>query len=54
MLIAQPRLDLRPVTRDEARAFVREHHRHHSWPVDFLWLHGLTDDDGWGRWALTG
>jgi hypothetical protein len=38
--------ELRPVTRDEARAFVREHHRHHGWPVGFLWLHGVHDDDG--------
>lgn len=39
-------VDLRPVTRDEARAFVREHHRHHGWPTGFLWLHGLHDDAG--------
>ena len=39
-------IDLRPVTRDEARAYVRLHHRHHTWPVGFLWLHGLQDDDG--------
>jgi hypothetical protein len=39
-------IDLRPVTRDEARAFVRQHHRHHTWPVGFLWLHGLQDGDG--------
>lgn len=39
-------IDLRPVTRDEARGFVREHHRHHGWPTGFLWLHGLHDDAG--------
>lgn len=39
-------IDLRPVTRDEARAFVRQHHRHHGWPVGFLWLHGLHDEAG--------
>lgn len=39
-------IDLRPVTRDEARAFVRQHHRHHTWPTGFLWLHGLHDDAG--------
>ncbi|WP_016745792.1 XF1762 family protein [Rhizorhabdus wittichii] len=39
-------VDLRPVTRDEGRAFVRQHHRHHGWPTGFLWLHGLHDDDG--------
>lgn len=39
-------IDLRPVTRDEARAFVRQHHRHHTWPVGFLWLHGLHDAAG--------
>ncbi|WP_420140188.1 XF1762 family protein [Sphingomonas sp.] len=39
-------IDLRPITRDEARAFVREHHRHHGWPTGFLWLHGLHDEAG--------
>lgn len=33
--------ELMPVTRDAARAFVREHHRHHTWPQGFVWLHGL-------------
>jgi hypothetical protein len=39
-------IDLRPITRDEGRAFVRAHHRHHSWPVGFLWLHGIHDQAG--------
>ena len=39
-------LDLRPVTRDEARAYVRQHHRHHTWPVGFLWLHGAQGAEG--------
>ena len=39
-------VDLRPITRDEARVYVREHHRHHGWPVGFLWLHGLHDEAG--------
>lgn len=39
-------LDLRPVTREEARAYIREHHRHHSWPPGFLWLHGAQDIEG--------
>lgn len=39
-------LDLRPVTRSEARAFVATHHRHHGWPAGFLWLHAIQDDDG--------
>lgn len=39
-------IDLRPVTRDEARDFVRQHHRHHGWPTGFLWLHGLHDEAG--------
>ena len=39
-------IDLRPVTRNEGRAFVRAHHRHHGWPIGFLWLHGLHDDSG--------
>lgn len=39
-------ISLRPVTRDEGRDFVRQHHRHHTWPVGFLWLHGLHDETG--------
>ena len=39
-------IDLRPVTRDEARAYVRAHHRHHGWPTGFLWLHGIHDEAG--------
>lgn len=39
-------IDLRPVTRAEGQAFVREHHRHHGWPAGFLWLHGLHDEAG--------
>lgn len=39
-------IDLRPVTRDEGRAFVRAHHRHHGWPIGFLWLHGIHDEAG--------
>jgi len=37
---------LRPVTRDEARPFIAEHHRHHGVPIGWLWLHGAQDDDG--------
>ena len=39
-------IDLRPVKREEARSFIREHHRHHGVPVGWLWLHGAHDDDG--------
>lgn len=39
-------IELRPITRDEGRAFVREYHRHHGWPVGFLWLHGIHDQNG--------
>ncbi len=39
-------IDLRPVTRDEARGFIREHHRHHGVPIGWLWLHGCHNDDG--------
>lgn len=41
-----PSIELRPITRDEGRAFVREHHRHHGWPTGFLWLHGIHDEAG--------
>nr|WP_315462657.1 XF1762 family protein [uncultured Sphingomonas sp.] len=39
-------IDLRPVTREEARSFIRDHHRHHGVPVGWIWLHGCHDDDG--------
>jgi hypothetical protein len=39
-------VELRPCTRDEARAFVARYHRHHGVPVGWLWLHGAQDDDG--------
>lgn len=39
-------LELRPITRNEARPFVAQHHRHHGWPTGFLWLHAVHDDDG--------
>lgn len=39
-------LDLRPITRDEAKAFVKEHHRHHGAPVGDLWRHAVHDDEG--------
>ena len=39
-------IDLRPVKREEARAFIRDHHRHHGVPVGWLWLHGAQDADG--------
>lgn len=39
-------LDLRPVAREEARRFIREHHRHHGVPVGWLWLHGVHDGGG--------
>lgn len=38
--------ELRPVAREEARAFIRLHHRHHGVPVGWLWLHGAHDDAG--------
>ena len=39
-------VDLRPVTREEARSFIRDHHRHHGVPIGWLWLHGCHSDDG--------
>lgn len=39
-------LELRPITRDEANAYVREHHRHHGVPPGDLWRHAVMDDDG--------
>lgn len=39
-------IELRPVTRDVADAYIRAHHRHHGVPVGALWRHGVHDDDG--------
>lgn len=39
-------MELRPIKRDEAFAFIREHHRHHNVPVGDLWRHAVTDDEG--------
>lgn len=39
-------IELRPITRDEAHRFVREHHRHHGAPVGELWRHAVHDDAG--------
>lgn len=38
--------ELRPITRDECDAFIREHHRHHRPPVGALWRHAVHDDNG--------
>lgn len=39
-------IQLRPITRDGAHAFIRAHHRHHGSPVGELWRHAVHDDDG--------
>jgi len=39
-------IELRPVTRDEADAFIRAHHRHHGCPVGALWRQAVHDPDG--------
>lgn len=39
-------IELRPITRAEADAFIREHHRHHLPPVGALWRHAVHDDAG--------
>ena len=39
-------LELRPITRADAFAFIKENHRHHNVPVGDLWRHALHDDDG--------
>lgn len=38
--------ELRPITRDEAHAFIREKHRHHGAPVGELWRHAVHNDAG--------
>lgn len=39
-------IELRPIYKDEAFAFIHQHHRHHTVPVGALWWHGAHDDDG--------
>ena len=39
-------VDLRPVTKDECFAFIKQHHRHHDVPQGALWWHGVQNDDG--------
>jgi hypothetical protein len=39
-------IELRPITREDAHAFIREHHRHHGAPVGELWRHAVHDGDG--------
>jgi len=38
--------DLRPILKDDAYAFIKEHHRHHDVPTGALWWHAAHDDDG--------
>lgn len=39
-------VELRPITRDEADTFIRQHHRHHGVPVGALWRQAAHDDAG--------
>lgn len=39
-------VELRPITRDEADAFIRARHRHHGVPVGAIWRHAAHDDNG--------
>lgn len=39
-------IELRPVTRDEADAYIRQHHRHHGVPVGALWRQAVHDESG--------
>lgn len=39
-------IELRPITRDEAHAFIRRNHRHHDAPVGELWRHAIHDGAG--------
>ena len=39
-------MELRPITRSEADAFIRDHHRHHGSPVGALWRQAVHDDAG--------
>lgn len=39
-------LELRPITRDQAHAYIRENHRHHGAPIGELWRHAVHDEAG--------
>ncbi|CRY35159.1 XF1762 family protein [Burkholderia pseudomallei] len=39
-------IELRPISREDAFAFIREHHRHHGVPVGGLWWQATHDDAG--------
>lgn len=39
-------IEIRPINRDAAFAFIREKHRHHGVPVGDLWRHAIHDDEG--------
>lgn len=39
-------VELRPVTRDVAFGFIKQHHRHHNVPTGGLWWHGAHDSEG--------
>jgi len=39
-------MELRPISREEAHAFIRANHRHHDAPVGELWRHAVHDEDG--------
>lgn len=39
-------IELRPITRDEAHAYIRQNHRHHGAPVGELWRHAVHNDAG--------
>jgi len=48
-------IDLRPITRDEAFAFIKALHRHHGVPVGHLWSQAVHCDGGQLRGvAVTG
>lgn len=39
-------IELRPITREPAYDFIKEHHRHHGVPVGGLWWQAVHNDDG--------
>lgn len=44
--LSNMKVELRPVYKDAAFKFIKEHHRHHDVPVGGLWWHGLHDENG--------
>lgn len=44
--VSQPKLTIVPLKRDEAQAFIQQHHRHHTPAIGDVFRLGVADEDG--------